>query len=108
MEVIGLEAYGNMELSYKKLFNKIKESGSTQKELKEALGIGGTTMTNLVNNKSVTTETIGKICEYFGCQPNDVMEVIFDEDYVEKRKQKEKDKIAAQMAELQKKLENLN
>ena len=36
------------------------------------------------------------------------MEVIFDEDYVEKRKQKEKDKIAAQMAELQKKLENLN
>ena len=78
-----MEAYGNMELSYKRLFDKIKESGSTQKELKETLGIGGTTMTNLVNNRSVTTETIGKICEYFGCQPNDVMEVIFDEDYVE-------------------------
>lgn len=103
-----MEAYGNMELSYKRLFDKIKESGSTQKELKETLGIGGTTMTNLVNNRSVTTETIGKICEYFGCQPNDVMEVIFDEDYVEKKKQKEKDKITAQMAELQKKLENLN
>lgn len=103
-----MEAYGNMKLNYKKFFDKVKENNLTQKEIKESMGIGGTTLTNLTKNKSVTTETIGKICEYFGCQPNDVMEVIFDEDYVEKRKQKEKDKISAQMAELQKKLENLN
>ena len=108
MEVIGLEAYGNMKLNYNKLWDKLKENNMTIKSFREELGIGNSVVSRLRANGYVTTETIGKICEYFGCQPNDVMEVIFDEDYVEKRKQKEKDKIAAQMAELQKKLENLN
>ena len=108
MEVIGLEAYGNMKISYNKLWDKLKDENMSLKSFRENIGISGSVTTRLRANGYVTTETIGKICEYFGCQPNDVMEVIFDEDYVEKRKQKEKDKIEAQMAELQKKLENLN
>ena len=92
-----------MKLNYNKLWDKLKENNMTIKSFREELGIGNSVVSRLRANGYVTTETIGKICEYFGCQPNDVMEVIF-----EKRKQKEKDKISAQMAELQKKLENLN
>lgn len=36
-----------MKLNYKKFFDKVKENNLTQKEIKESMGIGGTTLTNL-------------------------------------------------------------
>lgn len=94
-----------MKIDFKKLFDKLKENKLTQKEFKEAIGIGGTTMASLSKNKSVTTDTICKICDYFQCMPEDIMEWIPDADYEDKRKAKEE--IQAEMERLQAQLKNL-
>lgn len=62
-------------------------------------------MVSIVNDKSITTETICKICDYFHCMPDEIMEFIPDADYDEKRK--EKADVEAQIAELQAKLKNM-
>ena len=100
-----MEAYRNMKFTYKKLFDKLKESGLTQKQFKEILGIGGTTMASLTKDKSVTLDTICKICDYFQCMPEDIITFIPDADYEEK--QAKKANIEAQMAELKKQLSQL-
>lgn len=95
-----------MKVSYKKMFSKLKENGIRQIDFKKDAGINSNTLQKLLHGENVTTDIICRICDYFQCMPDEIMEWIPDADY-EKRKQ-EKDKIAAQMAELQKKLENLN
>lgn len=67
-----------MQVSYRKLFEKIKEKGITQKDFKQLVGIGGTTFNKLLNNDSITTNTICRICDYFNCMPEDIMEFIPD------------------------------
>lgn len=67
-----------MQVSYRKLFEKIKERGITQKDFKQLVGIGGTTFNKLLNNDSITTNTICRICDYFSCMPEDIMEFIPD------------------------------
>ena len=67
-----------MQVSYGKLFEKIKERGITQKDFKQLVGIGGTTFNKLLNNDSITTNTICRICDYFSCMPEDIMEFIPD------------------------------
>ena len=62
-------------------------------------------MVKLINNESVTTNTICKICDYFQCMPEDIMEWIPDADY--EVKQKAKAEIQAEMERLQAKLKNL-
>ena len=62
-------------------------------------------MASLSKNKSVTTNTICKICDYFQCMPEDIMEWIPDADYEDKRKAKEE--IQAEMERLQAKLKKL-
>lgn len=34
---------------------------------------------NLDKNKRVDTETINRLCEYFNCQPGDIMEYVEEE-----------------------------
>ena len=99
-----MEAY-RMRVEYNRLFEKLKEEGITQKMFKEKVGIGGTTFKKLRENDSVTTNTICSICDYFQCMPDDIMEWIPDSDYEDKQKAKEE--VQAQIAELQKQLKNL-
>lgn len=94
-----------MRVEFNRLFDKLKTNGITQKEFKEKIGIGGTTMSSLSKNKSVTTDTICKICDYFQCLPEDIMEWIPDADYEDKRKAKEE--VQAQIDELQEQLKKL-
>ena len=56
-------------------------------------------MGKLINNESVTTNTICKICDYFQCLPEEIMEWIPDADYEEKQKAKEE--VRAQIEQLQ-------
>lgn len=97
-----------MKIDYTKLFNKLKANDITQKEFLNA-GISGSTLNKLRNNQTVTTETICKICDYFHCMPDEIMEFIPESDYPTEiiEKQKAKAKVEAQIAELQVKLKKM-
>ncbi len=85
---------------YYKLGNILKERNMAWKDLCNA-GISVNTPQKFSLNKNVSSDTIDKVCMYLGVQPGDIMECISEDDI-------EKAKIEAQIAELQKKLENLN
>ena len=93
-----------MQVVYDKLFDKLKTNHLTQKDFKEKANISSVTLMNLRNNQSVTTETLCRICDYFQCMPDEIMEWIPDSDYEAKRK--EKAEIEKQIAELQAKLKS--
>lgn len=100
-----MEAYKKMRIEYTRLFNKLKENNLTQKEFKIAANIGGGTMQKLINNESVTLGIICRICDYFQCMPDEIMEFIPDSNYIEK--QQAKQEVQAQIAELQAKLKTM-
>lgn len=100
-----MEAYKKMRIEYTRLFNKLKENNLTQKEFKIAANIGGGTMQKLINNESVTLEIICRICDYFQCMPDEIMEFIPDSNYIEK--QQAKQEVQDQIAELQAKLKTM-
>lgn len=90
-----------MQVVYYRLFQKMKNERITRKQMMEELGFSNSIFDKLNKNGNVTTETIGKICNFFRCQPNDIMEVIFDDgENVETLKQ-------AKIAELQRQIEQL-
>lgn len=94
-----------MRIEYNRLFDKLKSEGIKQKEFRDNASISGATMQKLLHGESVTTETICRICDYFHCMPDEIMEFIPDSDYEDKRKQKEE--VQSQIASLQEKLKNL-
>lgn len=67
-----------MRVSYRKLFEKIKKGGMTQKEFREKSSVSSASLTNMLHNQSVTIDTICRICDYFSCMPQDIMEFIPD------------------------------
>ena len=99
-----MEAY-KVKVRYNKLFDKLKENNLTQKEFKLNANISGGTMQKLISNDSITTNTICKICDYFHCMPDEIMEFIPDSDYEDKRKQKAE--VEQQIATLQAKLKQM-
>ena len=89
--------------------DRLKANNLTQKEFKARANISGGTMQKLINNDSITTNTICRICDYFRCMPDEIMEFIPEENYPEdiKAKQQAKQTIEAQIAELQAKLKKM-
>lgn len=57
-----------------KFYDYIKRRKIKIKDIINDTGISSATLANLGANKSVTTDTIGKLCSYLKCQPNDIME----------------------------------
>lgn len=98
-----------MKINYSKLFIKIKENNLTQKDFRDNAGIGGTTIAKLKNNESVTIDTICRICDYFRCMPDEIMEFIPEANYPEdiRAKQQAKQEVQQQIAELQAKLKSM-
>ena len=94
-----------MRIEYNRLFSKLKLEGITQKIFMENANIKAGTLNKLLHGESVTTETICKICDYFHCMPDAIMEFIPAADYEDKRKQKEE--VQSQIASLQEKLKKM-
>ena len=94
-----------MKVEYNKLFEKLKAEGITQAVFKKNANINSGTLNKLLHNGNVTTEIICRICDYFHCMPDEIMEFIPDADYIEKQKAKEE--VEQQIAELQEQLKNL-
>lgn len=67
-----------MSISYEKLFILMKEKGLTTYRIRKENIISQSALSALKNGKSVTTETIEKLCRALGCQPGDIMEYVED------------------------------
>ena len=67
-----------MSLSYEKLFILMKEKGLTTYRIRKENIISQSALSALKIGKSVTTETIEKLCRALGCQPGDIMSYIDD------------------------------
>ena len=67
-----------MSVSYRKLFELMEEKGLKKVDLRKTYKINPKTVDSLVNNRSVTVDTIMLLCEILDCQPGDLMEYIKD------------------------------
>ena len=65
-----------MPVSYRKLFDLMQERGVKKVDLRTKYKINPKTVDSLVNNRSVTVDTIMQLCKTFECQPGDLMEYI--------------------------------
>lgn len=90
---------------YRKLDELLKARKISKNRLGKETGISTNIISKISKNEGFKTETINRICEYLKVQPGDIMEWIPDSDY--KDKQKTKEEVQAQIAELQKQLKNL-
>ena len=73
-----------MPVSYAKLFDLMNQKGIKKVDLRKTYKINPKTVDSLVNNRSVTVDTIMQLCEILGCQPGDLMEYVPDTEEVQK------------------------
>ena len=63
-------------ISYRPLWKTMKERSITTYTLIYKLGFSAYTITNLRRNKSITVNTLEKLCVALNCTPNDVLEFV--------------------------------
>lgn len=85
---------------YYKLDSLLESKGIKKIDLQRKIGISPSTMANFSKNKYVAMAIIDKICQELECQPGDIMSYVDESDA-------EREKIKAQIAELQEKLKQL-
>ena len=68
-----------MSISYRKLFELMNQRGIKKIDLRTKFKINPKTVDSLVNNRSVTVDTIMILCEILDCQPGDLMEYVKDD-----------------------------
>ncbi len=69
-----------MPIKYDKLFAMMKKQGLTTYRIRQESIISQSALTAIKNGKSVTTDTIAKLCAVLGCQPGDIMEYVSDDE----------------------------
>ena len=69
-----------MALSYKPLFKLLVDKNMTRTELRKELGFSSATMAKLSKGEPLSGSNIEKICIYFRCQIQDVIEIIWPEE----------------------------
>ena len=101
-------SYGNeviVLIVYSKLQALLDSKGMKFNDFKDALGLSPTIAAKFSKNRSMNTETIDKVCEYFQCQPGDIMEWLSDEEY--EKRNADKIAIEKQIADLKKQLKTM-
>lgn len=63
-------------ISYAPLWKTMKEKGVTTYTLIYKNGISAYTITNLRRGKSITMNTLEKLCSILDCTPNDIVEFV--------------------------------
>lgn len=66
-------------ISYNKLLKKIKSEGYKKTEFAEKVGISQNTLAKFSKNEFVSMEIIEKICMFFDCTFDDLIEVVNNE-----------------------------
>lgn len=67
-----------MAIIYNKLFHIMEVNGMKKIDLRNQYKIHPATIQKLVNNKSVTIDTINQLCAILNCQPGDILEYVPD------------------------------
>ena len=65
-----------MAIKFDKLFALMAEKGLTTYKIRKQNIISQSALQNLKDNKSVTIDTIDKLCAALECQPGDLMEYV--------------------------------
>lgn len=94
---------------YDKLAIILKERNMQWKDLCKC-GISTNVPTKFSQNRTISTDTLDKVCEFLQVQPSDIMEWIPNKEYEKRQSEKqnaEKLAIEAQIAELQAKLKQM-
>ena len=73
-----------MPVSYAKLFDLMGQKGLKKVDLRKTYNLNPKTVDSLVNNRSVTVDTIMQLCEILDCQPGDIMEYVREADVSER------------------------
>ncbi|MDL2219684.1 helix-turn-helix transcriptional regulator [Ruminococcaceae bacterium OttesenSCG-928-O06] len=68
-----------MAVSYKRLWKLLIDKDMKKRDLKEAANLSPSLMSSLNQDKSVTVNTLSRICEVLNCRIEDVMEIVPDE-----------------------------
>ncbi len=70
-----------MGVSYKRLWKLLIDRDMKKRDLKEAANLSPSLMSKLNQNKSVTTNTLVRICTALNCRIEDIMEIVPEEEY---------------------------
>lgn len=65
-------------ISYEPLWRTMKERGVTTYALIYKCGFSAYTITSLRRNKSITMNTLEKLCKVLNCTPNEIIEFVED------------------------------
>lgn len=65
-----------MPISYKKLFDRMEKKGIKKVDLRTKYGLNPKTVDSLVNNRSITMDTLMILCEVLDAQPGDLVEYV--------------------------------
>ena len=65
-------------ISYEPLWRTMKSKGVTTYTLIYKCGVSAYTVTNLRRNKSITMNTLEKLCKILSCTPNEIIEFVDD------------------------------
>ena len=90
---------------YDKLGDYLKSQNMKYIDLQNALGISPSMTAKFTKNRTISTDTLNRICEYLQVQPSEIMEWIPDAEY--EKQNAEKRAIEKQIAELQAKLKTM-
>ena len=90
---------------YNKLGDYLKSQNMKYIDLQNALGLSPSMTAKFTKNRTISTDTLNKVCEYLQVQPSEIMEWIPDSEY--EKANAEKQAIEAQIAELQAKLKTM-
>lgn len=91
---------------YNKLSDYLKAKNMKYIDLQRELELSPSVIARFQKDRSVTTDTLNRICEYLHVQPSEIMEWIPDSEY--EKANAEKQAIEAQIAELQAKLKSMS
>lgn len=72
-----------MDVSYNKLFKLLIDNGLKKTEFAKEIGISANTLAKLSRNEMVSMEIIVKICRYFECSVDDILDILPDKRCVE-------------------------
>lgn len=90
---------------YDKLGDYLKSKNMKYIDLQRELALSPSMTAKFTKNRTMSTDTINKVCEYLQVQPSEIMEWIPDAEY--ETQNAEKAKIEQQIQELQAKLKTM-
>lgn len=95
----------NFLIVYNKLGDYLKSNNMKYIDLQRELALSPSMTAKFTKNRTISTDTLNKVCEYLQVQPSEIMEWIPDAEY--NKANAEKQAIEAQIAELQAKLKQM-